>query len=122
MNAIVKNPYFKLLVNNIILSILKEFYLKKVDSNIITDIPFLHSLNQEIVDIKIVNIANCDHNISLNTLSTANNKEKLNFWNNENKNNDFDKYSSSDKLNEGLCNNKSDSDSDILLKGHCNYY
>ncbi len=40
MNAIVKNLYFKLPANNITPSILEEFSLKKIESNIKVDVPF----------------------------------------------------------------------------------
>ena len=40
MNGVVKNLYFKLSTNNINLSILKEFSLKKIKSNIKVDAIF----------------------------------------------------------------------------------
>lgn len=44
INTVVRNPYFKLLANNITPFTLEEFSLNKIDSNIKADALFLHSL------------------------------------------------------------------------------
>lgn len=44
MNVVVKISYFKLLVNNITPSILEEFCLEKIKSNIQMDVLFFYSL------------------------------------------------------------------------------
>lgn len=79
MDVVVRNLYFKLLVNNITLSTLKVFFLEKIDSNIKEDISFLHSLIQEITSVKIVNTADCDNNIFATTFFAANSKKTLYF-------------------------------------------
>lgn len=52
IDDIVKNLYFKLLANNITASILKEFCLKKIKSNIKADAPFFYSLIRKVSGIK----------------------------------------------------------------------
>lgn len=79
MAVIVKNPYFKLLANNISLFILKKFFLEKIDSNIKANASFLHFLIQEIVNIKIDNTINYDHDISITTFFTTNTKKNYIF-------------------------------------------
>lgn len=76
MNTIVKNSNFKLLANNITPSILEEFSLEKIDSNIKANTLFLYFLIQEATGIKIVNIVDYDNNTFATTLFTANNEKK----------------------------------------------
>ncbi len=64
MDAVVKNPYFKLPANNITPSTLEEFSLEKIESNIKADASFLHSLIREASRIKKVNAADGDKNMS----------------------------------------------------------
>ncbi len=63
MDAVIKNPYFKLPANNITPSILEEFSLEKIESNIKADAPFLHSLIREASGVKKVNAADGDKNM-----------------------------------------------------------
>ncbi len=65
---VIKNLYSKLLMNNITLSILGNFSLEKIKSSIKTDAPFLYFLIKKISNIKKVNIANNDKNISVTIL------------------------------------------------------
>ncbi len=67
MDAIVKNPYFKLLANNITPSILEKFSLKKIESNIKADAPFLHSLIKKASGVNKANVTNGDKNMSATT-------------------------------------------------------
>lgn len=80
IDTVIKNPYFKLLANNIILSILKKFFLEKIDSNIKMNIFFLHSLIWEKASVKIVNIADYDSDTSATTLFATNSKKNLYFY------------------------------------------
>lgn len=105
MYAVIKNSYFKLLVNNITLPILEVFSLEKIDSNIKIDISFLYFLIQVAIDVKRVSTIYCDHDISTTIFFTANSKKKLYFCNSQIENNNFNKYNSSDELNESLHNN-----------------
>ncbi len=67
IDTVVKNPYFKLSADNITPSILEEFSLEKIKSNIKADAPFLHSLIREASGVKKVNAANGDKNIYTTT-------------------------------------------------------
>lgn len=75
IDAIVKNSYFKLLANNITPSILKEFSLKKIESNIKADTSFFHSSIREASSVKKVNAANGDKNMSATILLATKNRE-----------------------------------------------
>ena len=79
MDAVIKNPYFKLLANNITPSILKEFFLEKIENNIKADAFFLHSLIKEISGIRKVNVINDDKNISATTLLATTSKKDCQF-------------------------------------------
>lgn len=81
MDAVVENLYFNLSANNITSSTLKKFSLKKIDSNIIADVSFLHCLIQEAAGVKIVNTTNYDNNTSATIFFAANSKENLYFRN-----------------------------------------
>ncbi len=118
MDAVVRNPYFKLSADNITLSTLEEFSLEKIDNNIKSDAPFLHSLIREAAGIEIVNTADCNSDTSATTSSSANSKENLHFRNSQSENDVSDKYSSSDESSRGFGSDKSDSDSDAVQKGH----
>lgn len=118
IDAVVKNPYFKLWADNINPSTLEKFFLEKIDNNIKANAPFLHSLIWEAADVKIVNSANYDSNTSATTFFAANSKEYLHFWNSQSKNNVFDKYSSTDESSEGLGSNEANSDPDVVQKSH----
>ena len=61
MDIIIKNSYFKLLANNITLSILEKFYLEKIENNIKADISFFHFLKGEAFSI------NSNKNMSITT-------------------------------------------------------
>lgn len=52
IDAVVKNPYVELLVNNITLFILEKFFLEKIKNNIKVDTVFLHSLIKKASDVK----------------------------------------------------------------------
>lgn len=67
MDAIVKNPYFKLSTNNITSFIFEEFYLKKTENNIKANTSFFCYLIKKVFDIKKVNTANSNKNISITT-------------------------------------------------------
>lgn len=82
---------------------------------------FLHSLIQEATDIEIVNIVNYNNNTSVTTSSAVNSKENIHFRNSQSKNNISDKYSLSNKSSKDLGSNKSNSDSDVLQKSHCDH-
>ena len=65
IDAVVKNPYFKLSANNITSSTLEKFSLEKIESNIkAADVPFFYSLIKRISGVKKVYAANNDKNIS----------------------------------------------------------
>lgn len=81
IDAVVKNLYFKLSVNNITFFMLEKFFLEKIDNNIKVNIYFLYFLIQEAISIKIVNTTNYDNNISVTTFSIANSKKNLYFYN-----------------------------------------
>ncbi len=118
MDTVVRNPYFKLLANNITPSMLEEFSLEKIDSNIKADAPFLHFLIQEAAGVEIVNTANCDSDTSATTSSAANSEENLYFRNSQSENDVSDEYSSGNESSGGLGSDKSDSDPDVVQKGH----
>ncbi len=118
MDAVLRNPYFKLPANNITLSTLEEFSLEKIDSNIKADASFLHSLIREAAGVEIVNTADCDSDTSATTYFAANSKENLHFRNSQSENNISDQYNSSNESNGGLGSDESDSDPDVVQKGH----
>lgn len=63
MYTIIKNPYFKLLTNNITYSTLENIFLEKIKSNIKTNRLFLCSLIKKEYGIKKVNAINSDKNM-----------------------------------------------------------
>ena len=79
MNAIVKNFYFKLLANNITLSILQEFSLEKIKNNIKVDVLFFYSLIKKASGIKKFNAVTGDKNMSATTLLATKNREDRQF-------------------------------------------
>ena len=79
IDIIVKNPYFKLLANNIIFSILEKFFLKKIESNIKADAPFFYSLIREVSGIKKVNTVDSDKNMSTTTPLAIKSRENRQF-------------------------------------------
>ena len=83
MDAVVKNPYFKLLANNITPSILEEFSVEKIESNIKVDALFFYSLIKEVSGIKKVNAANSDKNMSTTTPLAMKSKQDCQFLYNQ---------------------------------------
>ena len=79
INIIIKNLYFKLLINNITVFIFEKFFFKKIESNIKADIFFLHSLIKKAFDIKKVNATNDDKNISAIIFLVTKNREDCQF-------------------------------------------
>ena len=79
IDAVVKNPYFKLPANNITLSILEKFFLEKIESNIKADILFLHSLIREASGVKKVNVTDGNKNMSAITPLATKNREDRQF-------------------------------------------
>ena len=79
MDVVVKNFYFKLPADNITLSTFKEFSLEKIENNIKIDALFFHFLIKEASDIKKVNIANGDKNISTTTSLIIKSKKDCQF-------------------------------------------
>lgn len=75
INSVVKNPYFKLLANNITLSTLEEFSLEKIESNLKADASFFYFLIREASGIQKVNAANGDKNTSNTTPLAAKSRE-----------------------------------------------
>lgn len=93
INIIIKNLYFKLLINNITVFIFEKFFFKKIESNIKADIFFLHSLIKKAFDIKKVNATNDDKNISAIIFLVTKNREDCQFWYNQRKSEKKDIYS-----------------------------
>ncbi len=60
MDAVIKNPYFKLPANNITPSTLEKFSLEKIKSNIKADALFLYSLIRKTSGVKKVNTVDSD--------------------------------------------------------------
>lgn len=118
----VKNFYFNLSDNNITLSILEGFSLKKIDNNIKADISFLHFLIWEVVGVKIINTADYNSDTSATTPFATNNKKNLHFRNSQDKNDISNKYSSSDESTEDLGSDKSDFNPDEIQKNHYDCY
>lgn len=79
INTVVKNPYFKFSVNNITLSTLGEFFLKKIKNNIKVNAIFLYFLIKKVFSIKKDETANYNKNISLITFLAIKNKEDCRF-------------------------------------------
>lgn len=79
IDAVIKNPYFKLLADNITPFTLEEFSLKKIESNIKADAPFFHSLIREVSNVKKVNIADGDKNMSATTSLATKSREDHQF-------------------------------------------
>lgn len=75
IDTVIKNPYFKLSANNIILSTLEEFSLEKIESNLKADVSFFHSLIREASGIQKVIAANGDKNTSNTTPLVAKSRE-----------------------------------------------
>ncbi len=75
MDAVVKNPYFKLSTDNRTPSTLEEFSLEKIKSNIKADAPFLHSLIREASSDKKVNAANGDKKMYATALLLTKSRE-----------------------------------------------
>lgn len=61
--TIIKNPYFKLLTNNITYFTLENIFLEKIKSNIKTNRLFLYFLIKKTYSIKKVNAINSDKNM-----------------------------------------------------------
>ena len=72
---VIKNSHFKLLANNITPSTFEEFFLKIIKNNIKVDAPFFYSLIREVSDIKKINVANSNKNISATTPLVKKNKK-----------------------------------------------
>lgn len=79
MDAIVKNPYFKLLVNNITSSKIKKFFLDKIESNIKANALLLYSLIKKAFSVKRVKVTNDDKNISATIFSAIKNRENCDY-------------------------------------------
>lgn len=75
IDAVVKNPYFKLPADNITPSTLGEFSLEKIENNLKADAPFFHSLIREASGVQKVNDANGDKNTSNTTPLAAKSRE-----------------------------------------------
>ena len=127
VDTVVKNPYFKFPANLITLSILNEFSLEKIESNIKADALFLHPLIKIASSIKKVNAANNDKNMSTTTLLVTKSREDCQFWYNEReskggKNNTVNKFNSDKDSNKNGDNSDSDSELDIIEKSYRNCY
>ena len=132
MDAIVKNPYFKLPANNITLSTLEEFSLEKIESNFKLNAPFFHSLIREVSGIFKVNTANGAKNTSNTTPLAAKSREDCHFQhsrresqgknvhsqNIQSKNDTANRYSSDNDSNKDSDSSDSNSNPDAVLKGH----
>lgn len=68
MDAIAKNLYFKFSANNVTLSILGDFLLKKIESNIKADALFFLSSIKEASSVKKINAADSDRCIFVTTI------------------------------------------------------
>lgn len=79
IDAVIKNPYFKLPANNITLSTFEEFFLEKIENNLKVEVLFFHFLIREPSGIQKVNTANSDKNTSNITSLTAKNREDCHF-------------------------------------------
>lgn len=113
ISVIVKNLYFKLLADNIILSILKKFSLKKIESNIKKDACFLDFLIKKAASIRKVNVTNCSN-------KTTNSRKDFYLINNKSENNATDKYNLND-LRESIHSGNSNFDVDLILKDDRDY-
>ena len=132
MDAVVKNLYFKLPVDNITPSTFEEFSLEKIENNLKADTPFFHSLIREASGIQKVNNADGDKNTSNTTPLAAKSREDRHFQHSrresqggnvhsqhiQSENNTADRYSSNNDSSEGSDNSDSDSNSDIVPKSH----
>lgn len=112
MNVIIKDLYLKLLTNNIIFSIFKEFSIEKIESNIKENASFLHSLIRELTSIKKINAINRGNKM-------ANSKKYLHFWNNKSKNHAINKYNFNDS-NKGNNSSNLNFDLNIISKSNRN--
>ena len=134
MDAVVKNPYFKLSANNITSSTLEEFSLEKIESNLKADASFFHSLIRETSGVQKVNNADGDKNTSNTTPLAAKSRKDCHFQHNQresqrrnvhsqhiqSKNNTADRYSFDNDSSESSDSSDFDSDLSAVLKGHHN--
>lgn len=86
IDAVIKNFYFKLSANNITSSILKKFFLEKIQSNLKVDAPFFHSLIRETSGVQKINVTNSDKNMSNTTLLATKSREDCYFQHSRRKN------------------------------------
>ena len=132
MDVVVKNPYFKLLADNITLSTLEEFSLEKIKSNLKADAPFFHSLIREASGIQKVNNINGDKNMSNTTHLAAKSKKdcysqhsrresqgkNIHFQHIQSENNTADRYNFDNDLSESSDSSDSDSDPNAVPKSY----
>ena len=130
----VKNPYFKLPVNNITFSTFEKFSLEKIESNIKADALFLHSLIRKTSGVKKVNAIDGNKNISATTPLTMKSKKDRQFWHSQkeskrrdihsrhtqSKNNTANKFSSNKDLSKGYDSSDSDSNPNVIEKSYRN--
>ena len=125
MDIVIKNPYFKLLGNNITLSRYEKFFLEKIKRNTKVDALFLYSLIRKASDVKKVNAINSDKNMSATTLLVTNNKEDRQFQfsqreSKRGKNNTANKFNSNEDSSESCNSSDSNSDLDVIRKSYHN--
>ena len=132
IDAVVKNPYFKLPADNITSSTLEEFFLEKIESNLKADAIFFHFLIREASGVQKVNDANSDKNTSNTTPLAAKSREDCHFQHSrresqggnvhsqhiQSKNDTANRYSSDNDSSEGSDSSDSDSDPDAVPKSH----
>ena len=127
MDAVVKNSYFKLPTNNITFFTLGRFFLKKIKSNSKPDTHFFYSLIRKASDVKKINVADGDKNMSATTLLVTKSREDCQFQHSPKeskggKNDTTDKFSSDKNSNEGCDSSNFDSDLDVIEIGYYNCF
>lgn len=79
MYTIIRNIYFKLSINNIILFKLEGFFLEKIDNNIKANALYLHFLIRKTVGVKKVNVVKYNKDIFAIIFLTTNSRKNLYF-------------------------------------------
>lgn len=81
IDAIIRNFYLKLSINNISLSIFDKFFLEKIDSNIKTNVFLFQSFIKKVLGIKKINAINLQIDIFTITTLAINNRKNHHFQN-----------------------------------------